>query len=56
MLFFRLLEGAVAVGPTTYAQLVAVGGSKKTAPTPPVPRRVAPKSLVRATPPRPWRS
>lgn len=55
MLLYRLLEGAVAVGPTTYAQLVAAGQAKKKPPSPPAAHRVAPESLVRATPPRPWR-
>jgi transposase-like protein len=55
LLFLRLLEGAVAVGPTPYSQLVVGGGAKRKSPTPPSHRRVAPPSLVRPTPPRPWR-
>ncbi len=54
MLFFRLLEGAVATKPLTYARLVANAQSKAT-PVPPATRRVAPDSLVRAVPARPWR-
>jgi transposase-like protein len=55
MLFFRLLEGAVATKPLTYARLVANAQSKPITPTPPATRRVAPDSLVRAVPARPWR-
>ena len=50
MLLYRLLGGAFAVGPTTYAQLVAAGQAKKKLPSPPAAHRVAPESLVRPTP------
>lgn len=48
MLFFRLLEGAVATKPLTYARLVANPQFRAITPVPPAARRVAPDSFVRA--------
>ncbi len=55
LLFYRLLELAVAAPPRTYHSLLANPGQKKrTTPKAPVSRAV-PRSLVAIAPPRPWR-
>jgi hypothetical protein len=55
LLFYRLLELAVAAPPRTYHSLLANPGQKKrTTPKAPVSRAV-PRSLVAISPPRPWR-
>jgi transposase-like protein len=55
MLFYRLLEQAVATGPTTYDALVANPKPKRKTPTPPAVRRQQPASLAQAALDRPWR-
>jgi len=55
LLFYRVLELAVAHDPVRYRQLVADPRPKKVPPLPPL-RRGSPPSLDRAHPGRPWRS
>jgi len=56
LLFRRLLEQAVSVGPTTYRSLVVNPSPKRTKPTPPpATRRTRPASLDVTSPGRPWR-
>jgi len=54
LLFRRLLEQAVQVGPITYRSLVVNPASKRTKPRPPAAHRVRPPSLA-GPPTRPWR-
>ncbi len=55
LLFGRLLEQAVDVGPVTYRSLVVNPTPKRTRPSPPPTRRVAPPTLNITVSPRPWR-
>lgn len=56
LLFRRLLEQAVSVGPATYRSLVANPSAKATKPRPPpAGHRAAPASLAATAPSRPWR-
>lgn len=55
LLFRRLLEQAVQVGPVTYRSLVVNPSPKRTKPQPPSTRRVGPLSLAVTLPARPWR-
>lgn len=55
LLFRRLLEQAVDVGPVTYRSLVVNPTPKRTRPSPPPTRRVAPPTLDITVPARPWR-
>ncbi len=55
LLFRRLLEQAVGVGPVTYRSLVVNPTPKRTRPSPPPSRRVAPPTLDISVPSRPWR-
>lgn len=54
LLFYRLLEHAVATPPTRYRDLVVNPAKKRTTPKAPISRRV-PGSLALASPARPWR-
>jgi transposase-like protein len=56
MLFYRLLEQAVATKPTTYRDLVAVPRPKRIKPTLPASRRSASASLAGIPLDRPWRA
>lgn len=55
LLFRRLLEQAVQVGPVTYQSLVVNPSPKRTKPRPPRARRVGPSSLAVQLRARPWR-
>jgi transposase-like protein/predicted RNA-binding Zn-ribbon protein involved in translation (DUF1610 family) len=55
MLFYRLLEQAVATKPITYQNLVALSRPKRTKPVPPTSRRSGPGSLAGVPLDRPWR-
>ena len=55
LLFRRLLEQGVEVGPVTYRSMVVRPAHKKVKPTPPATHRVGPPTLVLALPSRPWR-
>ena len=55
MLFYRLLEQAVATKPTTYGDLVAVSRPKRIKPVPPTSRRTGPDTLAGVPLDRPWR-
>jgi transposase-like protein len=55
MLFYRLLEQAVATDPITYRQLVIDPQPKAHRPAPPTGRRASPSSLARPPADRPWR-
>ncbi|MGZ5359933.1 MAG: hypothetical protein ACXWF9_13295 [Solirubrobacterales bacterium] len=55
MLFFRLMQLAVAAPPVTYRQLVVNPQPKRTRPTAPRGPRSHPGSLVLAPAGRPWR-
>ena len=55
MLFFRLMELAIAAPPVTYRSLVVNPTSKKTTPSPPL-GRGKPQSLARSPVSRPWRA
>ncbi len=55
MLFYRLLEQAVASDPLPYTQIVVSGRPKRTRPTAPTSRRV-PASLTLEASARPWRT
>ncbi len=55
MLFYRLLEQAVASDPLPYTQIVVSGRPKRTRPTAPTSRRV-PASLTLEAPARLWRT
>ncbi len=55
LLFRRLLEQAVEVGPVTYRSLVVNPSPKLTKPRPPTTHRVGPASLTTTSPARPWR-
>ena len=55
LLFRRLLEQAVQVGPVTYRSLVVNPTSKRPQQRPPATHRVGPASLASAAPVRPWR-
>jgi hypothetical protein len=54
LLFYRLLELAVATPPVSYRALVVNPAPKRTKPIAPT-SRVVPRSLVLKTPARPWR-
>jgi hypothetical protein len=54
MLFYRVLELAVAHGPVRYQDLVMSQSPKAVPPTPPR-QRGHPPSLERPSPNRPWR-
>ena len=54
LLFFRLLERSVEVGPLTYRDLVRIGGAKDITPTPPG-LRGKPGTLAVPVLDRPWR-
>lgn len=56
LLFRRLLEQAVQVGPVSYRSLVVNPRPKREPPHPPAHHRVAPPSLAKSLPPRPWRN
>ena len=56
LLFRRLLEHTVNVGPVTYRSLVVNHAPKRTRSSPPPTRRVAPPTLDITVPARPWRS
>ena len=56
LLFRRLLEQAVRVGPVTYRSLVVNSAPKRRKPRPPSTHRVAPSSLDLPPPDRPWRN
>ena len=56
MLFFRLLEQAVATKPTAHPDLVATSKPKRVKPPPPVVGRGGPGSLARVPLDRPWRT
>jgi transposase-like protein len=53
MLFYRLLEGAVAAKPLTYGQLARLRKHKRYRPTPPLNPQLVRRPLE--TPSRPWR-
>ena len=55
LLFRRLLEQAVQVGPLTYQSLVVNPSPKRTKPRPPRAHRVGPSSLLVQLSARPWR-
>lgn len=55
LLFRRLLEQGVEVGPVTYPSMVVHPAQKKVKPTPLVTHRVGPPTLALAVPSRPWR-
>lgn len=55
LVFRRLLEHAVQVGPVTYRSLVANPSPKRTKPRPPTPCGTATPSLATTWPLRPWR-
>ena len=56
LLFYRLLELAVAAGPHTYAQIVSGAAKpKQTRPAPPAAPRRGPPSLDILPAGRPWR-
>jgi len=55
LLFRRLLEQAVQVSPVTYRSLVVKPTPKEVKPVPPAIHRVAPSSLAKLLPARPWR-
>lgn len=54
MLFYRLLQHAVNADPVTYHDLVRVGDTKPTTPTPPG-NRATPGTLEADNAHRPWR-
>jgi transposase-like protein len=56
MLFYRLLEQAVAAGPLSYRQLVINPRPGSRRPTAPTGRRANPSSLARPAAGRPWRA
>jgi transposase-like protein len=56
LLFRRLLEQAVQVGPVTYRSLVVNPSPKREKPKPPATHRVGPASLAIMPPTRPWRN
>lgn len=56
MLFYRLLEQAVATAPTTYDALVVASRPKRVRPVPPTRHRTGPESLAGEPPDRPWRA
>jgi transposase-like protein len=56
MLFYRLLEQAIATDPLTYRDLVVDPRPKRQRPTPPSGRRASPSSLTRPPAHRPWRA
>lgn len=57
LLFYRLLELAIAASPRTYDQLVSGNARpKRRRPKPPVRPRAHPSSLAAPNPGRPWRS
>ncbi len=56
LLFRRLIEQAVQVGPITYRSLVVNPVPKRTKPTPPTNKRSGPASLSATHPMRPWRN
>ena len=55
LLFRRLLEQALQVGPVTYQSLVVNPSPKRTKPRLPAARRVGPSSLAVQLPAHPWR-
>ena len=55
LLFRRLLEQAVQTPPMTYKSLVVNPKAKEVKPLPPAIHRVAPPSLAKQLPARPWR-
>ena len=56
MLFYRLLEQAVATKPLTYEALVVVSRPKRTTPVPPPARRSGPGTLAAGSLDHPWRA
>lgn len=54
--FLRLMQMAVAANPLTYRDMVVNPDPKSTPPIPPAVHRIAPDSLERGLPGRPWRS